>query len=329
MPPGGVRARVDSLRLPDVTAACDAGQAVVRSWFMRGTLHMVAAEDARRRSRCRALSSSPSTGAAGRSWAWTRIGARRRWTRWKACWRRLDRKAIMAALRAGGVPVPGGQAPAHLLIYAACRGVIARGPDRRSESTYVLVTGAEQDPQGWDDTEAKTAEAMTAEAMTALPVLLRRVLACGSRRLQFMGRAARPGLRRRDRPTARRTRGGAGARPPDVGARAVAGRPDGSRVRPLAVAAGLRHLPHRLPQPRAADRGVCRPVRLRRRADSPGRERDGRIVGSWRLRGRGAAATVDVMLFDGSAPPKQLATVIGRLGTFLGLSATMRGVTSL
>jgi hypothetical protein len=59
----------------------------------------------------------------------------------------------------------------------------------------------------------------------------------------------------------------------------------------------------------------------------PSMVRDGRIVGSWRLRREKAEAGVDVMLFDGSAPRQAIGAVIADLGRFLGMPAGLRRVT--
>ena len=110
---------------------------------MRGTLHMVAAEDAgwlvallgpgfaagnrRRRLQLglddrlceRAMEALPAVLAGGP----------------------LSRGELVQALAAKGVRVdPGGQAPAHLVGYAAMRGLICRGPDLDGdEASYVLL----------------------------------------------------------------------------------------------------------------------------------------------------------------------------------------------
>jgi Winged helix DNA-binding domain len=53
--------------------------------------------------------------------------------------------------------------------------------------------------------------------------------------------------------------------------------------------------------------------------------RDGRVVGSWRLRRTGITATADVMLFDRAAPlPESLHEVAARLESFLELPVAMR-----
>lgn len=139
----GVRARSEGLTAADVVRACSEDRSLVRTWAMRGTLHMVAAEDVR--------------------WlvALTGPATARRHTRRReqlgldddACARALaalprvladgplTRAELVDGLRARGAPVPeAGQAPAHLVVLAAARGLICRGPDRPDEQpTYVLL----------------------------------------------------------------------------------------------------------------------------------------------------------------------------------------------
>jgi Winged helix DNA-binding domain len=138
-----VRARSSGLDEAAVRRACDQDRSVVRTWAMRGTLHMVAAEDAgwlvallgpgfaagnrRRRlqlglddATCeRALAALPAVLAGGP----------------------LSRADLVAGLAAEGVEIaPKGQAPAHLVGYAAMRGLICRGPDLDGdEPSYVLL----------------------------------------------------------------------------------------------------------------------------------------------------------------------------------------------
>jgi Winged helix DNA-binding domain len=138
-----VRARSTGLDQAAVRRACDQDRSVVRTWAMRGTLHMVAAEDAgwlvallgpgfaagnrRRRlqlgldDHCcqRALEALPAVLAGGP----------------------LSRADLVAGLAAEGVRVPPkGQAPAHLVGYAAMRGLVCRGPDLDGdEPSYVLL----------------------------------------------------------------------------------------------------------------------------------------------------------------------------------------------
>jgi hypothetical protein len=137
-----VRARTAGLVAADVRAACGAERAAVRTWAMRGTLHMVPAADA-----------AWLVGLLGERFA--AAGARRRAQLGlddATCERALallpellagappTRAELVAALAARGVAIAGGQGPAaHLVALAAQRGVLCRGPDRDGddEPTYV------------------------------------------------------------------------------------------------------------------------------------------------------------------------------------------------
>jgi hypothetical protein len=138
-----LRARGDGLTLDAVTRACNADRAVVRTWLMRGTLHMVAAEDVRWLLRLLA----PAFIAAGRRRAELGLDD-------ALCERALPalreilsggvalaRAELVAALAQSGIPLDATtQAPAHLASYAALTGLICRGADRADgEPTYVLL----------------------------------------------------------------------------------------------------------------------------------------------------------------------------------------------
>lgn len=138
----GVRARGEGLTAADVVAACSVERSVVRTWAMRGTLHMLPAEDvgwvtdltgpvvvartARRRAELgldagvceRIVAAVPAVLADGP----------------------LTRAEVVAALGARRIEVPReGQAPAHVVLLACASGVACRGPDRPDEEpTYVL-----------------------------------------------------------------------------------------------------------------------------------------------------------------------------------------------
>ena len=138
-----VRPRSAGLDAEAVRRACNRDRSVVRTWAMRGTLHMVAAEDAgwlvgllgpafaaagrRRRLQLglddrllgRAMEALPAVLAGGP----------------------LPRAELVRALAAKGVEVdPEGQAPAHLVGYAALTGLVCRGPDLDGdEASYVLL----------------------------------------------------------------------------------------------------------------------------------------------------------------------------------------------
>jgi hypothetical protein len=139
----GVRARSEGLVVDDVIRACDEERSVVRTWAMRGTLHMLAAEDVRwivgllgpgvlrRHERRRAglgltpevcariLAAIPSVLDAGP----------------------LSRAELVDALDARGIGIdPSDQAPAHAVLLASASGLACRGPDRSAdEPTYVLL----------------------------------------------------------------------------------------------------------------------------------------------------------------------------------------------
>jgi len=140
----GVRARSEGLVVEDVVRACSQERSVVRTWAMRGTLHMVCAEDAR--------------------WLVSLLGPviARKYERRRAglgldpdlCERILAaipavladrgplvRAELTEALVARGMAIDtSGQAPAHVVMLAALRGVVCRGPDRPDEEpTYVLL----------------------------------------------------------------------------------------------------------------------------------------------------------------------------------------------
>jgi hypothetical protein len=138
-----VRVRGAGLDEAAVRRACNRDRSVVRTWVMRGTLHMVAAEDA-----------GWLVGLLGPVFA---VGNRRRRLQLglddRLCERALEvlpavlaggslsRAELVRGLAAKGVRIdPSGQAPAHLVGLAAMRGLICRGPDLGGdEASYVLL----------------------------------------------------------------------------------------------------------------------------------------------------------------------------------------------
>ncbi|HZV52786.1 MAG TPA: winged helix DNA-binding domain-containing protein [Candidatus Dormibacteraeota bacterium] len=139
-----VRARSTGLAAEDVTKACHADRSLVRTWLMRGTLHLVAAADVhwllrllgprqaardrRRRQRlglddrllARSLEAIP------------QIMAGRGPLAREELVRRLARQGVVVDLAT--------QASAHLVLYAALQGVICMGPETRgNRATYVLL----------------------------------------------------------------------------------------------------------------------------------------------------------------------------------------------
>ena len=130
-----VRARTDGLTATDVDDAVGRGE-VVRTWAMRGTLHMVAAEDL--------------------GWILREVGdyflARQAPRRRQlglddaACDRGAGQlEAILTEPRTRAEIVERvdlelhGQAAPYFLSYAALSGLICRGPERGDEPTYVLA----------------------------------------------------------------------------------------------------------------------------------------------------------------------------------------------
>ena len=160
----GVRSRAQGVTDADVRAATDVDRTVVRSWLMRATIHLVAADDVR--------------------WLTTLIGpniARRFAKRWKDIGltsRYLERTAaalpeilrdgpqpisvISPALAERGLPVEfdDPQAGVHVMLHASSLGLLCRGPERGREQSYALLDqwlpDAPAGPQG-DDALAELA----------------------------------------------------------------------------------------------------------------------------------------------------------------------------
>lgn len=137
----GVRSRRAGLTDRAVEAARVEGRTIVRTWAMRGTLHLLATEDLpillpllgprfiaadRRRS-------------AGLGWDEAAAGRGLQVLRdtLAACGP-LTRAELAAALAAAGLPAQG-QAPIHLIARAALEGWLCLGPERAGKDTYVLL----------------------------------------------------------------------------------------------------------------------------------------------------------------------------------------------
>ena len=132
--------RLPGWTLADVEAALERGEAL-RTWPMRGTIHLVPPEDARWM--LRVLGEKPLAGAAKRreylglskrdaDRAVDLLGAA------LAGGGRLTRAECIAALEAGGVG-GAGQRGYHLLWYASQHGVTCIGPTVEGEQTFVLL----------------------------------------------------------------------------------------------------------------------------------------------------------------------------------------------
>ena len=140
----GLRARSRGLRAEAVATAINTQRSIVRTWLMRGTLHLVATDDidlllgllgpvfaAGNQARHRQLGLDPELkrrGVAAIRGILAEAGP-------------LTRYEIVDRLRGHGIALdPKIQAPIHLLGYAALQGVLCLGPDRENgEPTYVLI----------------------------------------------------------------------------------------------------------------------------------------------------------------------------------------------
>jgi Winged helix DNA-binding domain len=137
-----VRARSQGLTAAEVAQACDRDRTLVRTWLMRGTLHMVAAQDARwmlallgprllagQRPRRHQLGLNDATCDRLQAVAPAVLAAGP-----------MTRSELVTALAQQGVAIePRGQAPAHAVFYLSASGLTCRGPDRGAEPTYVLL----------------------------------------------------------------------------------------------------------------------------------------------------------------------------------------------
>ena len=316
-----VRARSRGLDQEAVRKACNRDRSVVRTWVMRGTLHMVAAEDAgwlvallgpgfaagnRRRRlqlglddrRCeQALEVLPAVLADGP----------------------LSRGELVRALAAKGVRVdPGGQAPAHLVGYAAMRGLICRGPDLHGdEASYVLLEqwAGPGRALGPDEALAELARRYLVGHGPAAPEDLAAWsgLALGRAR-QAVALAAADlrevelGGRRLWAPA-----GTVAARSPAGPVVRLLGRFDdyllGWRDRDLIL-----------------DPAFARRIQAGGGWIHPAVVADGRVAGTWRARRTGGRLEVTVEPFAGRLPPgtgPALAAETADLGRFLGLEASL------
>lgn len=136
-----VRARVAGLVATDVERARVDERAVVRTWCLRGTLHLLATDDLgwllpllgpgfmrgtrRRRAELGLDEATTARGVALLRDALAAAGP-------------LTRAEIVERLGARGLRLEGQSAP-HLLGYAALAGVVCCGPDRDGKPTYVLL----------------------------------------------------------------------------------------------------------------------------------------------------------------------------------------------
>jgi hypothetical protein len=317
-----VRARSQILDAAAVIRACNEERSVVRTWAMRFTLHMVAAEDVR----WLVALLGPRLAAAGR---------RRRLQlglddelaeRGLAAIRRvladrgpMTRPALIQAIAKQGIAVdPRSQAPAHLLGFVAARGLVCRGPDRdKDEPTYVLL-------DDW------VGPGLKLEPAAALAELARRYFAAygpaGTE--DFAGWSGLP---------LREAREGLALVEGDL--KAVE---EGGRRMWILADEGV--LPDRAAETCVRllgrfdtyllgyrDRDIALPARFARRVQAgggiihPAVVEDGRVVGTWRLQSQRDGLRVAVEPFEQLRHPVRLAlrSEAEDLGRFLGRTTTL------
>ncbi|HJQ00248.1 MAG TPA: winged helix DNA-binding domain-containing protein [Jatrophihabitans sp.] len=139
----GVRARTSGVDEAGVVAAYAVERSVVRSWLMRATVHLVAAEDVR----WLVDLFGPMIQRRFRNVRWRQLGIDDRLieaaiphTREVLAGRELTRHEIAAALAERGIRLADdGQAATHLLLALSCRGVTCRAGDRGRDSTFALL----------------------------------------------------------------------------------------------------------------------------------------------------------------------------------------------
>jgi hypothetical protein len=139
----GVRARSRSLDEADVIKASAVERSVVRTWLMRATVHLVAAEDVR----WLVALFGPMIERRFRNVRWPQLGidtqlieAAIPHAREVLAGRELTRHEFAAALADRGIRLAAdGQAATHLLLALSCRGVTCRGGDHGRDSTFALL----------------------------------------------------------------------------------------------------------------------------------------------------------------------------------------------
>jgi hypothetical protein len=163
----GLRVRGARITRRDVSAAYGPGPALVRGWFMRGTLHAVAAHDARW---LLGLLGPVFLAASRRRYAELGLDERLQEhaehlvTEAVGADGPLTRTELTARLAGIGVPATG-QAAFHLIRRAALRGRICHGPDRGGEATFALLD--ELVPSGGPEPAAHEAAAELARRYLA------------------------------------------------------------------------------------------------------------------------------------------------------------------
>ena len=136
-----IRARRAGLVVADVERALAEERSIVRTWGMRGTLHLVAAEDAGwLLGLLGPVFSRATRGRRAQLGLGEEAGARAVGALWRllADSGPLTRAEIVEGLASRGIRLAG-QARPHLLSLAAFEGRVCHGPSRGREPTYVLL----------------------------------------------------------------------------------------------------------------------------------------------------------------------------------------------
>ena len=138
----GVRARSTAVDEAAVVNAIQHERSVVRTWLMRSTVHLVAAEDLRWMAELYGPVMERSYRTRWRSLGITEpmIEATEPHARELLEGRGLTRHELAAELATRGIELgEDGQAPTHLLAALTARGLTCRGADRGRDATFVLL----------------------------------------------------------------------------------------------------------------------------------------------------------------------------------------------
>ncbi|HKX25766.1 MAG TPA: winged helix DNA-binding domain-containing protein [Actinomycetota bacterium] len=147
-----LRARTESLTAARVDRARLTDRSIVLTWAMRGTLHLVAAEDF---GWLTDLIVASNPGSSNRRLREMGVGPDQTTAGVRAIERMLDREGPMTRaeigerLRRRGLPTEGQILP-HLLWLAAARASVCFGPDRDGQRTHVLVRDWLEAPRRMD-----------------------------------------------------------------------------------------------------------------------------------------------------------------------------------
>lgn len=323
-----LRVRSRGLTASSVDDAVARTRSLVRTWLMRGTLHLCAAEDIRwllgilgpinlQRQASRRRQLGLDDALCERS-----VRIIRRLLANGA----MTRHELRAQLIAKGLPIdPSGQALIHVLGYAALRGVLVLGPKRSRDSPFVLL-----------DDWVPDAPRPTGDA--ALAQLARRYLAAyGPANAHDL--AAWAGL---PMTVARRALTSIGGElvefPGDIRGLWTLGSGSPSARTPSRRRAELRLLPHFDTYVLGYQRRdhMMHPAHHQHLAEGGGGwirpmvSVDGWLSGGWRLTRRATGAAVAVTMFeDEDADPRGLEAEVKAIGAFLGVPARWQMTGSL